>query len=157
MKALKLTHVEALAFQHFPTKGLTIADFYPALLGLKNTKLEKLVLPFFTKDFLKPELVILNDTFQENFDLRYLKDLQMDNAKIFLLSNSWIHLSKLINLERLNMSHNFLTPKHINVISWDRLINLRELDLSYQIYTIRISLWGCSIVFAATINSFVHV
>ena len=148
IKAPKLSYVEALAFQHFPklktldmskTKGLTIADFYPALLGLKSTKLEKLVLSFFTRDSFKPELVILNDTYQANFDLRYLKDLQMDNAEIFLLSDRGIHLSKLINLERLNMSYNFLILKHMNAILWDRLVNLRELDLSYQTYIIRTS------------------
>ena len=148
IKAPKLSKVEALAFQHFPklktldmseTKGLTIADFYPALLGLKSTKLEKLVLSFFTRDSFKPELVTLNDTYQENFDLRYLKDLQMNHAEIFLLSDRGKHLSKLINLERLNMSYNFLILKHINAIFWDRLINLRQLDLSYQTYIIRTS------------------
>ena len=160
IKAPKLSKVEALAFQHFPklktldmskTKGVTISDFYPALLGLKSTKLEKLILSFFTKDSFKPELVILNDTYQENFELRHLKDLQMDNAEIFLLNDRGIHLSKLINLERLNMSYNFLILKHINAILWDRLINLRQLDLSYQMYNIRTSTMAVALFLPPTL------
>ena len=42
-----------------------------------------------------------------------------------------------MNLEKLNISFNFLLLRHINGIFWDRLHNLRELDLSYQTYILR--------------------
>ena len=146
IKATNLSYVGALAFQHFSklktldmseTKGMTISDFYPALLGLKNTKLEKLVLSFFTRDFFKPELVILDNRYQVSLDFRYLKDLQMDNAEISFLCDRGRHLSKLINLERLNLSYNFLILTYVEANFWDRLVNLRELDLSYQTFLIR--------------------
>ena len=155
IKVNNLDYVQPLGFRHFPnlkkldmseTTGMTIADFYPAMLGLENTKLEILKLSYFTKNISKPELVILNGTHQQNFDLRNLVILEMDNAEIFLIGDAGIHLSKLLNLKTLNMSFNFLNLKHINAILWDWLLKLRELDLSYQTYTMRGRTGGVSLV-----------
>jgi hypothetical protein len=87
--AYNLSRVEPLAFSYFPElKSLSIGgiywfsvpDFYPALIGLNQTKLEKLRLSskldfegifyYYNRGITVPGLVALNDSFCENLDLR---------------------------------------------------------------------------------------
>ena len=116
IKTSNLTYVEPLTFQHFrnlttldmsETTGITIAEFYPALYGLKSTKLKTLKLSHLIKAHIDPELVILDDTYQANFDLPYLTDLQIDNTKIFAFLDRGIHLSKLGEFRKIKYQFQF--------------------------------------------------
>ena len=59
IRAQNLRAVEPLAFQYFPelktlsmrdTNGMSISDFYPAWIGLQNTKIRQLVLSSMTME-----------------------------------------------------------------------------------------------------------
>ena len=118
------------------TKGLTIADLQPALLGMESMDLEELKLSHFIKTEDKPELVILNTKMFENSHFRNLVEIRMDNNEIYEINVRKRPFSQLVNLKKLNLSSNFLSLKHIMRIShssiWKKLTKLRELDLSFQ-------------------------
>ena len=91
--------------------AISIADFYPALIGLRNTKIEKLRLSSMQSYNIYSSSVFLNDTFCENLALPYLVDLQMDHAQLFALSD--ICFSSLPNLKVLNLSFNSLSMGYL--------------------------------------------
>ena len=94
------------------TSGISIADFYPALIGLRNTKIEILRLSSMQSIDDKFSLsVFLNDTFCENLALPYLVDLQMDHTQLFALSD--ICFKFLPNLKVLNLSFNSLSKGYL--------------------------------------------
>ena len=116
------------------SKGMEIADLYPSLIGLNVTKLK---LSSFTRSThnSKLELVILNGTFMNALaGIRRLVDLQMDNAEIYSIQDTRKHLTQLINLQKLNISFNFISMKDIAAIDWTRLRSLRDLDISHQMF-----------------------
>ena len=139
-----LSYVDPLTFLPFPklktldlskNKGLTIVDLSPALFGLKITNVEKIKLSSFTRSNLRPKLVILNSTFLNGLaQIRRLVDLQMDMTEIYSINDTGKHLSQLFNLQRLHISFNFISMKDMGAIDWKRLINLRDLDISYQTF-----------------------
>ena len=139
-----LSYVDPLTFLPFPrlktldlskNKGMTIADLSPALFGLKFTNVEKIKLSSFTRSNLRPNLVILNSTFLNGLaQIRRLVDLQMDMTEIYSINDTGKYLSQLFNLQRLNISFNFISMKDMGAIDWKRLITLRDLDISYQTF-----------------------
>ena len=145
IETLHLDSVHPLAFSHFSklktldmsgTKGLTIAELQPALLGMESMDLEELKLSHFIKTEDKPELVVLDTKMFENSHFRKLVEIRMDNTGIYEIKVRKRPFSQLVNLEKLNLSSNFLSLKHIQRIShssiWKKLTKLRELDLSFQ-------------------------
>ena len=143
-----LKSVEPLAFHHFPElKSLNIsgiflmsvAEFHPALIGLQNTKLEKLQFlsydirgdlhSFFTDDI--PEMVILNESFCKALDLPYLTHLYLQYARLFrVVENDCF--SKLVNLKVLILSFNCFPIYKIGNLNLGMLENLIEIDISHQ-------------------------
>ena len=77
---------------------------------------------------------------RELADLQLLTDLQMDMAEIYAIHDTGRHFAKLINLQRLNISFNFISIKDIAAINWKRLHSLRDLDV------IVIKLTSCGIL-----------
>ena len=144
IKAGNLHAVEPLAFFHFSqlrtldmneTTGMSIADFYPAWIGLQHTQLKKLVLESMSRDKYITDLITLNDTFFEKLHLCHLVDLQIGNAHILSVIYTETHFTRLQNLEILNMSNNYISMNELyylfdNVLR--HLTNLRELDISNQ-------------------------
>ena len=95
IRAMNLDNVATLAF--YPLTGLktldiseismNINDFVQALIGLQNTKLEKLKLS--KLPFLKTSRrLILKASFCQNLVLPRLTDLQMDHAQLFDIEHS---------------------------------------------------------------------
>ena len=147
--AFNLSSVQPMAFYHFPELkslsisgiySLSVADFYPALVGLQHTKLVKLQL---TSDYnsvlfhhnskdidTRLEMVILNESFCENLDLTHLTQLHLDHSRLFRVHSDCF--SKLPNLEVLNLSFNCFSIVELNTWNLEVLENLIELDLSHQ-------------------------
>ena len=140
-----LKGVQPLAFYHLPELrsleisrvrvGISIADFYPALIGLQNTKLERLKL----SDFIPQTFnrVFLNDSFCENLVLPHLTDLQIVRTLLYNIKSERDTgcFSGLTNLKRLNLSLNYLTfsLKDSKLYSELQRISIPiELDISHQ-------------------------
>ena len=158
-----LSSVEPLAFYYLPElKSLSIggiywlsfADFFPALIVLQHTKLEKLRLSskldfegnvyYVTKDITVPELVVLNDSFCENLDFPYLTHLHLDHSLLYQLGSRHNRncFSKLSKLKMLNLSFNGLSAYEIGSWNLSTLENLVEIDISNQNYPIFGEIWG---------------
>ena len=152
IRFLQLSQVQPLAFQHFPelktldmsrTEGMSIANFHPAWIGLKNTKLERLNLSYFVLFESTTETVHLNGTFFQNIDLPYLVELRIDHARICSMTDEAKYFSKLVNLQILTMSHNCMDQFHVRAIAQESLqflSNLKSIDNSYQ-FDIIIGQW----------------
>ena len=116
----------------------SVGDFYPALIGLQNTKLEKLHFSSFNIDtkveHALPEMVILNETFCENLNLPFLTDLHLDHSQIVGVRGSESCFSKLSKLKVLNLQFNCLSSFEIGhlLLQVQMMTNIIEINLSYQ-------------------------
>ena len=118
------------------TTGMSLADFYPAWIGLQNTKIRKLVLSKMKIfQYGIDEIVRLNETFFADFKLPHLVSLQMDHTVICLVKYDPIKVfAGTPNLQVLNMSHNCLSVDVIYNLFY-RLqysLNLLNIDISHQ-------------------------
>ena len=143
--AFNLTSVEPLSFYHFSELKslningflcLSVADFFPALIGLQHTKLEKLHLSSFNIDdkvtLVLPEMVILNETFCGNLNLPFLTDLHLDQSRLVGVRGSKNCFSKLPKFTVLNLQFNCLSVFAIEELLLHLMINLIEINLSHQ-------------------------
>ena len=131
-----LTELKTLDMSEKGT-GMSIADFYPALIGLQKTKIEKLILSNFEGRSENSEIVILNDTsFCDNLNLTHLSVLQMDHAKLFDIEStrSGGCFSELVNLTLLNLSYNYfsVSRRHLFRNSLQSISKQFELDIGHQ-------------------------
>ena len=140
-----LYNVQPLAFYHLTElrsleirgvgKGISVADFYPALIGLQNTKLERLKLSDFRPETLNR--IFLNDSFCENLALPHLTDLQIVRTQLYNITSKRDTgcFSGLTNLKRLNLSFNYLTfsLKYSTIhTELQRISTPIEIDISHQ-------------------------
>jgi toll-like receptor 2 len=149
--AFNLSRVESHAFYHFPELkslsirglySLSVADFYPALVGLHHTKLEKLhlsssyyfdgVYSAIPNNIVIPEMVILNESFCNNLDFHNLTHLHIDHSLLFQFRSNNGCVSRLSNLKVLNLPFNFFSMFEIHTWNLHLLIHLVELDVSHQ-------------------------
>ena len=145
IEAFCLYSVQPLAFYHLTELrsleirrvwvGISIADFYPALIGLQNTKLERLKLSDFTETTLTR--IVLNDSFCENLVLPYLTDLQIVRTQLYNITSKRNTgcFSGLTNLKKLNLSFNCLlfSLRHSTIhTELQRISTPIELDVSHQ-------------------------
>ena len=139
-----LKRVEPLTFSWFRnlkildmshTTGMSVADFYPAWTGLKKTQLSKLILTSFKQDpdFITPELVHLNSTFFDQFDIKTLHMLYLDDTNI-RGADEWNFHGKVPNLEFLTLANNSMDYIQLEHMTWStRLLdNLKYLNFSFQ-------------------------
>ena len=157
--AFNLSSVEQLGFYHFPDLKslslsgiycLSVADFYPALIGLQHTKLEKLHLSSnFIEEFHHTDLskdhnfgadwcaVILNGSFCENLNLPHLTHLHLDHSRLSRVSyTNGSCFSKLMNLKVLNLSFNWFSAAEsvqLFVYHLENMTNLTEINMSHQL------------------------
>ena len=143
IKYLKLTGVEPLAFSWFKdlthlnmsgTRGMSVADFYPAFMGLQMTNISKLILSSVNTNMKYSDPVILNSTFLSHFVLPQLTSLDLSDTNIHTpKSNQFLKYLK--NLQYLYLSKNNIGPRDRNdrvTFFTDNLPNLRLLDISSQ-------------------------
>ena len=143
IKFLKLTNVAPLAFSWFKdltylsmsgTRGMSVADFYPAFIGLRKTKISKLVLSSFHQSMRNSETVVLHDEFFKYLALPYLTSLDLSNSNIRLPKWYSFH-ARLKYLRHLDLSKNNIAPWESDDRVTDfteNLPELRTLDLSSQ-------------------------
>ena len=143
IQAKNLHAVQPLAFGHLTeltrldmsyTVGMNVADVFPAWTGLQRTQIRTLVLSTMSKK-LAPQLIILNDTFFEEFHLPHLVDLQMGNAQIDFVKYTKLTFTGLPKLEIVNMSSNHMCYLSLYFLFSDflkHLTGLRVLDISNQ-------------------------
>ena len=144
IKSAKIEKVQSHAFYYLMelksldmsgTSGITIANFSPALIGLQNTKIEKLRLSFMHGNDMILSPVSLEDLFCEKLALPHLVDLLMDHTQLIAVHpNCFIEL---LNLKVLNLSFNLLTIEYFYFIIIPSLLphkHLTELDMSYNNY-----------------------
>ena len=141
-----LSSIHPLAFHYFtklktldidmrrPSYGnrISLIVFSPALTGLRNTQIEKLILSQFGYN---EDGMILNDTFCGNLVLPYLTDLQLDHGGIYDIRSDLETgcFSNLTNLRMLNLSFNHMSLSRINLYdSIGEISNPFELDISHQ-------------------------
>ena len=147
--AFNLTSVEPLAFYHFSELKslvilgfhcLSVTDFYPALMGLQRTKLEKLRLSSYYVDEVlysymkeRSEMVILNESFCENLNLPHLTHLHLDHSRLVEVRGGNLGcFSKLSNLKVLNLQFNCFSIFEINQFDFQMIRGLTEINLSHQ-------------------------
>ena len=153
--AFNLSSVEPLAFYHFPELkslningfySLSVSDFYPALIGLQHTKLEKLqfasfYFPFALTNYClievylnKFDIVVLNDSFCENLNLTHLTQLHLTHSRLYKVSETGGCFSKLLNLKVLDLSFNSFSTCEIQWVSRNlyEMPNLTEINFSHQ-------------------------
>ena len=142
IRANHLSRVQPFAFQPLTALrtldvklyDMTVTDFYPALIGLQNTKLEKLILS--TGSSSRTRSVTLNESFCENLFLPNLTVLRMDHAKLEGITSKQKNgcFSNLKKLKKLNLAYNFFTPESLNSTFNEQLYptNLVELNISHQ-------------------------
>ena len=143
IKYLKLTGVEPLAFSWFKhlthlnmsgTRGISVADFSPAFIGLQKTNISKLILSSVNKNMKYPDPVILNSTFFRHLRLPYLTSLDLSDTNI-RSTKSWNFPRLLTNLQYLVLSNNYIGPHDLENRVTDftkNLPGLRILDLRSQ-------------------------
>ena len=149
IRALNLCSVQPLAFHHFLSLksldfskviGMNILDFSPALIGLQNTKLEKLKLSFMFREMTgwhinPPKLLILDDSFCGKLSLPNLTDLQMDHTNLAAIKSNSSRgcFHELLNLKILNISFNyFVLVSIVSIAKLPMSENLIDLDFSHQ-------------------------
>ena len=142
IRANHLSRVQPFAFQPLTALrtldvklyDMTVTDFYPALIGLQNTKLEKLILS--TGSSSRTRSVTLNESFCGNLFLPNLTVLRMDHAKLDGITSKQKNgcFSNLTKLEKLNLAYNFFTPESLNSTFNEQLYptNLVDLNISHQ-------------------------
>ena len=147
IKLIRISTIQPLTFYYLPelklldmtgTPGLSIADFFPAFIGLKNTKLERLILSYMHgSDIISniPDLAILNDSFCDNLILPQLTDLQIDHTHLLGIRYNYVKpcFAGLPKLRTLNMSFNFIHVFEVlEQLDLNSLPSLSELDIKYQ-------------------------
>ena len=110
----RLMQVEPLAFSWLTelthldmngTYGISVADFYPALFGLRRTKIEVLILSHFHQRKVKPDPVTLNSTFFRHLQLPHLRMLSLENTDI-RSTRDWIFPENMDNLRYICLANN---------------------------------------------------
>ena len=154
--AFNLQSVEPLAFYHLPElkslningfHSMSVNNFYPALIGLQHTKLEKLQYASFyfpsplneycyaqmALHFINHDMVVLSDSFCENLNLTRLIQLHLSHSRLYKVNSSSC-FSKLLNLRVLNLSFNSFSACEIVKVSenLEMMENLTEINLSHQ-------------------------
>ena len=146
IRSTRISAIQPLAFHYLPelkildmsgTPSLSIADFFPAFIGLRNTKLERLILSHMHGSVIIdiPDVAVLNDSFCGNLILPHLTDLQIDNTKLYSIRSSYFKpcFAGLSNLRTLNMSFNFLDAFAVlRELELSSLPSLIELDIKFQ-------------------------
>ena len=117
---------------------ISLADFSSALIGLQNTKIERLKLSnMYRAELLVgilPDMVFLNQSICEKLVLPHLEDLQIDNTQIYNIHTESC-FSGLPNLKVLNLSLNYLSIFELEYMfehNLQTMNNLIELDVSHQ-------------------------
>ena len=139
IKSAEIENVQSHAFYYLSelksldmcgTSGITTANFSPALIGLQNTKIEKLRLSFMRGNDMLLSPVSLEDFFCENLALPHLVDLHMDHTQLIAVHpNCFIEL---LNLKVLNLSFNLLTMKYLYYIIIPSLLPHKHLTELYM-------------------------
>ena len=138
----RLIKVEQLTFswlQHLTsldlseTRGMSVNDFHPAWIGLRNTKLSILSLSSFQQKFVDSDPVILDSIFFKQMNLKYLQELNLDNTNIHRVGDLNLY-DKLTNLEKLSLAYNSMGHDQISKLTdyTQVLEKLSHLDLSFQ-------------------------
>ena len=144
LKFDNLRSLEPLAFSWFPnltsldmshTFGMSVADVYPAWIGLKYTRITHLDLTSFKRNMvnLDQESIRLTESFFENFLLPSLKVLVLDNTEISSAA-VWDFSESTPNLTHLSVARNYMDVTELDLMTEDteNLKYLRYLDVSYQ-------------------------
>ena len=146
LKKLKIrvrhfSRVQRFAFHHLANlrtldvklHDMTVTDFYPALIGLQNTKLKHLKLR--TVSSSPTDWVTLNSSFCQNLVLPNLTFLQMDRANLHGIESTGQRKDGCFSkLKKLSLSYNYFTPKSLNS-TFNELLNLTnlvKLNVSHQ-------------------------
>ena len=142
-----LSAVEPLAFSWFSqlstldlsfTTCMSVADLYPAWIGLSKTKIKVLNLKYFGYQLPSPiltfRLIILNSTFFENMNFEYLTEFNLEYTFIQSV-DEWKFSSKAKQLKKLCLPMNHLNPREISLLvtrDLYKMDSLEFLDLSGQ-------------------------
>ena len=141
IRTRRLSRIQPLAFH--PLTNLTtldvklynmsVTDFFPALIGLKNTTLKKLTLSTGTVS----RSVILNQSFCDNLHLPHLTELHMDHAELYDIKSKRRNgcFYKLEKLEKLDLSFNYLSTQSIKLMFRAHrkyFKNLLDLNIGHQ-------------------------
>ena len=118
------------------TRGMSVADFYPVQFGLKEIQLKQLNLTSFKRNSLTtaPNLIRLNKTFFDQFDLPDLTLLVLDDTEI-QSADEWKFHPNLPNLVYLSLTNNNMeihTLQFRLTPNTQHLQHLMFLDVSFQ-------------------------